>query len=77
MLAVMRREWSQDAREAWINRRADRRKQQKRDDPYSLREASLERERDKVRDNLRELTTKTYAWEVGRSPCSTHKHGEF
>lgn len=55
-----------------MNRRADRRRQQKRDDPHNPRESSLERERDKVREGLQDLTTKTFAWEVGRPSHHCH-----
>ena len=60
----MQRTWTDETRDAWQARRTARRKQLGLPRPAEPRAASLERERAKTRETLRELVQKTAVWEV-------------
>ena len=61
----MEREWTDQQRDGWIERRTKLREQRKRTNPRSPSTDSLERERSNVREAVRETIEKTVSWEVG------------
>ena len=67
-IPTMRRTWTEQSRDEWVNRRTERRKRANRSDPRTPRDDSLEREEKNVRDALDKLTTKTFSWEVQYIP---------
>ena len=59
----MKRQWTDESRDAWIRRRTEARTKEQRNDPPRPREDSLTRERDNTRKALISLA-KSRAWEV-------------
>ncbi|KAJ3540932.1 hypothetical protein NM688_g6158 [Phlebia brevispora] len=68
----MQREWTERARNEWIARRTERRKQQGRPNPHSPRDSSLESERKGVRDSLKDIMAKSAAWELQKHPLAQY-----
>ncbi len=68
----MRREWTDEQRDEWVQRRTTLREQQERNNPRSPSTDSLDRERHNVSSAVREIIENTVSWEVGfpKSPCS-------
>ncbi|KAF7797948.1 hypothetical protein EIP86_009155 [Pleurotus ostreatoroseus] len=64
----MQRHWTDQSREEWVGRRADRRKQKGRSNPARLRPQSLELEKENVREALIDAMKMTRAWEIQKYP---------
>ncbi|KAI1784639.1 hypothetical protein LXA43DRAFT_901252 [Ganoderma leucocontextum] len=69
---MQRREWVDQQRDEWIERRTTLREQQKRKNPRSPSTESLERERNNVREAAREIIEKTVSWELQKYPLEQY-----
>ncbi|KAI0663900.1 hypothetical protein C8Q70DRAFT_953537 [Cubamyces menziesii] len=66
----MQHEWTDQKREEWLARRTERRRKNPSPsrDPERPRAGSLDAERTELLNNLHNVTTKTFAWELGKYP---------